>query len=440
MTSSAPQGQSFTSRIAMWSARHRKAVAIGWVLVVIAALAACSGIGANTDISDAPPGEAGEAADVFEERFGEEEDIAQEIIVFSHPSLTVDDPAYEDTVRGLLRELEGLVAEETLVIGGTTVTTDTRIVGDTLSHYDTGAPREASPFVAQNETGGDVTFTLVAIEGEIEDAVDDIDIVLDTVDRAAEEAEGFEIFIGGDVSLTKQLTDIIDEDFARAGIINLPITFGILILAFGAVVAAAVPLALAFAAIIVAMGALAIISQVFPLSEVYQQIVLLIGLATGIDYALFVITRYRKERSAGRSKEDALQVAMGTSGKAIFFAGATTVFAVAGMFLIGHAVFSSIGLASIVIVVIAVMSAMTLLPAIIAMMGDNLNRLSIPFLGRGQERGEGVWGFIIDRVEYPFFETRHFTEENLLRMMDTSKMSPPFVGNFMTFYCHKTDA
>ncbi|MCH7522219.1 MAG: MMPL family transporter [Chloroflexi bacterium] len=407
MTSSAPQGQSFTSRIAMWSARHRKAVAIGWVLVVIAALAACSGIGANTDISQTAPGEAGEAADVFEERFGEEEDIAQEIIVFSHPSLTVDDPAYEDTVTGLLRELEGLVAEETLVIGGTTVVTDTRIVGDTTSHYNTILPeelgggllpREDSPFVAQNETGGDVTFALVEIEGEIEDAVDDIDIVLDAVDRAAEEAEGFDIFIGGDVSLQKQLTDIIDEDFARAGIINLPITFGILILAFGALVAAAVPLALAFAAIIVAMGALAIISQVFPLAEVYQQVVLLIGLATGIDYSLFVITRYRRERSAGRSKEEALQVATGTSGKAIFFAGATTVFAVAGMFLVGDSTFSSLGLASIVVVLFAVFSAMTLLPAIIAMMGDNLNRLSIPFLGRGQERGEGVWGFIVDRV------------------------------------------
>ncbi|MEE9132721.1 MAG: MMPL family transporter, partial [Gemmatimonadota bacterium] len=398
MTSSASRGgQSFTSRIAMWSARRRKAVAIAWVLVVIVALAACSGIGANTDINQEAPGEAGEALDIFEDRFGEE-DIAQEIIVFSHSSLTVDDPAYEKTVGELLEKLRGLVVEEELVVGGTTVVRDTRIVGDTLSHYDIGAPREASPFVAQNETGGDVTFALVEIEGEIEDAVEDIDVVLDTVARAAEEAEGFEIFIGGEVSLQKQLTDIINEDFSRAGIINLPITFGILILAFGALLAAAVPLALAFVAIIVAMGALAIISQVFPLAEVYQQVVLLIGLATGIDYSLFVITRYRNERSAGRSKEEALQVATGTSGKAIFFAGATTVFAVAGMFLVGDPIFSSLGLASIVIVVFAVISAMTLLPAIIALMGDNLNRFSIPFLGRGQERGEGVWGFIVDRV------------------------------------------
>ena len=406
MTSSAPQGQSFTSRIAMWSARHRKAVAIAWVLVVIAALAACSGIGANTDISQAPPGEAGEAADVFEERFGEEEDIAQEIIVFSHPSLTVDDPAYEDTVQGLLRELEGLVAEETLVIGGTTVVIDTRIVGDTLSFYDTGLSREQAldQFVAVNETGGDVTFALVDIEGEIEDAVDHIDVVLDAV-AEFEPPEAFSqgatddaILIGGDVSLQKQVTDLINEDFARAGIINLPITFGILILAFGALLAAAVPLALAFAAIIVAMGTLAIISQVFPLSEEYSQIVLLIGLATGIDYSLFVITRYRRERRAGRSNEDALQVASGTSGKAIFFAGTTTVFAVASMFLVDNA-FGGFGLAAMIVVIFAVISSMTLLPAIIAMIGDNVDRFRLPFLGRDTgEGGAGVWGFIIDRV------------------------------------------
>ncbi|KKL17083.1 hypothetical protein LCGC14_2489120, partial [marine sediment metagenome] len=215
MTSPASRGgQSFTSRIAMWSARHRKAVAIAWVLVVIAALAACSGIGANTDIDQAAPGESGEAADVFEERFGEEEDIAQEIIVFSHPSLTVDDPAYEDTVQELLRELEGLVAEDTLVIGGTTVVTDTRIVADTTSHYDIGAPREESPFVAENEAGGDVTFALVELEGELDEAMDNIDPVLDAVAEAGEASDGFEILIGGDASLNRQMSDIVDEDFA----------------------------------------------------------------------------------------------------------------------------------------------------------------------------------------------------------------------------------
>ncbi|KKM19769.1 hypothetical protein LCGC14_1652230, partial [marine sediment metagenome] len=196
----------------------------------------------------------------------------------------------------------------------------------------------------------------------------------------------------------KQQIDIANEDFSRAGIINLPITFAILILAFGALLAAAVPLALAFAAIIVAMGALAIISQTFALEQSYSQIVLLMGLASGIDYSLFVISRYRSERRAGRSKEEALQVASGTSGKAIVFAGATTVFAVAGLFLVNDQVFASLGLAAMVVVIFAVILSMTLLPALIAMLGDNVNRLSIPFIGRGGGEGGGVWGRIVDLV------------------------------------------
>jgi uncharacterized membrane protein YdfJ with MMPL/SSD domain len=295
-------------------------------------------------------------------------------------------------------DLSALRARETEVLGGTRVVSSTRIVAETVTHYDTGLTREKSPFVAPNETGGDITFALVQIEGQVDEAVENIDPVLEAVAEAGAEADGFEILIGGDASLTKQLTEIIDEDFGRAGILNVPITLAILILAFGALIAAIVPLVLAFIAVFVALGALAAISQGFPLFEGYTQIVLLIGLATGIDYSLFVISRYRNEREAGLSKEEALRVAMGTSGKAIVFAGATTVFAVAGMFLVGDPIFSSLGLASIVVVIFAVSMAMTLLPAIIAMLGDNIDRFRVPFLGGGTGVREGVWGWIFDRV------------------------------------------
>jgi uncharacterized membrane protein YdfJ with MMPL/SSD domain len=410
MTSSTSGGaQSFTSRIAMWSARHRKPVAVAWVLIVVVALGACSVIEADTDVEFEASGEAGEAARIFEERFGEEEAAVLEFVTFSHPSLTVDDPAYRDTVQGVQRALEGLVAEETEVVGGTTVVTDTRIVADITSHYDTGLPRKQvldeegnvvvpkSPFVEQNEAGGDVTFALVEMEGELDAAVDNIDPVLDAVAEAEEASDGFEILVGGEASLNKQIEEIVEEDFGRASVLNLPITFVILILAFGAVLAAVVPLALAFAAVFLAMGLLAIISQSYPLSQEYSEVVLLIGLATGIDYSLFVITRYRSERRAGRSKEEALQVATGTSGKAIFFAGATTVFAIAGMFLVNE-IFGGFGLSAMVVVIFAVISSMTLLPALIAMLGDNIDRFKVPFLGGGRGEGGGVWGFVIDRV------------------------------------------
>ncbi len=398
------EAQSFTARISMWSARNRRVVVLAWLVLVIAAFAACSVIEADTSVEGEAPGEAGEAANLFDDRFGESESGLTEFIVFSHTSLTVDDQAYEEAVQGLRDVLTGLVAEKTAAKGSTTVVSDTRVISDITTHYDIGAPRELSPFVATREASGDVSFILVEMEGDSEEAVDNIGVVLDAV-AAYEPAGAFlegagddAILIGGEASLTKQVTDIVEEDFARAGLLNLPITFIILVLAFGAVLAALVPLILAFSAVFVAVAVLTVISQFFPLDQSYEQIVLLMGLATGIDYALFVITRYRNERRDGRSKDDALRVATGTSGKAVVFAGSTTVFAVGGMFLVRDSIFSSLGLAAIVIVLIAVVSAMTLLPALIAFLGDNIDRFGVPFLSRSHDEGTGIWATIIDRV------------------------------------------
>ncbi|MCI0777594.1 MAG: MMPL family transporter [Chloroflexi bacterium] len=397
------EAQSFTARIAMWSARHRRLVVLAWFILVILAFGACSVIEADTDVELVPPGDAGEAMRLFDDRFGETERGETEFIVFTHRSLTVDDPAYEETVQGLRDVLVGLVAENTAGKGSTTVVSDTRVVASITTHYDIGAP-DPSPFVAKRDGLGDVSFIIVEMEGDSGEAVDNVGLVLNAV-AAYEAAPGFQsgaaddaILIGGGASLNKQLTEMIDEDFGQALFLNLPVTFVILILAFGALLAAFVPLILAFTAVFVAVAILTIISQVFALDPAYEQIVLLMGLATGIDYALFVITRYRNERRAGRSKDDALRVASGTSGKAVVFAGATTVFAVGAMFLVGDKIFSSLGLAAIVVVLVAVVISMTLLPALIAFLGDNIDRFSVPFLGRPQEEGTGIWNFIIDRV------------------------------------------
>jgi RND superfamily putative drug exporter len=380
----------------MWSARHRRAVALGWVLIVVAALAGCSAMPANTDIEEEAPGESGEAAKLFEERFGVEEGEVREVVVFSHPSLTVDDAAYRETVQGLMEDLRSL-----RVVGrsgsGTTVVSSTRIISGTLTHYDIGAQREASPFVAPNETGGDVSFALVSMVGSFEEAEENIDPVLDAVAEAQTASDGFQILIGGDASINKQRSKVVEEDFGFALFLNLPTTFVILILVFGAVAAAAVPLSLAVAAVIVASGILATISQGYPLADVYTEVVLLMGLATGIDYALFVISRFRRERQAGRSKDEALRVATATSGQSVVFAGVTVLVAISGMFLVGNAVFSSLGLSAIVVVALAITMSVSLLPALLAMLGDNVNWLRVPLLGRGGEGG-GVWGFISDRV------------------------------------------
>jgi RND superfamily putative drug exporter len=382
----------------MWSARHRRAVALGWVIIVVVALGTCSVVSTNTDVKQKAPGESGEATDLIEERFGVEE-AAGEVVVFSHPSLTVDDATYRETVQGLMEDLRALRVVDTKPGASTRVVSSSRIVSGATTYYDIGLPREQSPFVAQNESGGDVTFALVTLVGSADEAEKDIDRVVDAVAKAQAASDGFQILVGGDASINKQVSEVVQEDFGFALFLNLPTTFVILILAFGTLAAAAVPLSLAVAAVVVASGILAVGSQGYPLSEVYTEVVLLMGLATGIDYALFVITRYRRERRAGRSKEEALLVATATSGKAVVFAGVTVLMAICGMFLVGDVTFSSLGVAAVVVVALAVAMSVSLLPALLAMLGDNVDRLRVPFLGRGAGgEGGGVWGFISDRV------------------------------------------
>jgi uncharacterized membrane protein YdfJ with MMPL/SSD domain len=397
---------SFTARIGMWCARRRWWVLGAWLVVLVAGLAGSSIVGTNTSVEGEAPGETGRAYDLITERFNADDRIvigtSQEILVVTHPALSADDPAFRDVVEGLIADLRDLRVQETVTVAGTEVTRSKRLVLSTASHYDLGIPAGQSPFVSTNATGGDVTFAIIGIDAAAvdDDHLDNIVLALDAVAAAQEAApEGFEILIGGSASLFYQLLEIIEEDFARASYINVPVTFLLLIVAFGALVAAGVPLLLAFAAIALALSVLAFVSQAMAMTEIYLQIVLLMGLATGIDYSLFVISRYRTQRQRGDSKEDALRTATGTSTKAIFFAGATTVFAVLGMFLVGDPIFASLGLAAAVIVALAVFAAMTLLPAVIAVLGDNIDRLRLPFMERYVNRPARIgWERTVDAV------------------------------------------
>ena len=388
------EAPSFTARIAVWCARHRWRVVGAWVLLLVVIMFASGQVDPDTDVDEGTSGESGQAVTLFEERFGEaDEEVSREVVVFSHPSLTVDDPEYRQAVQTLLADLRDLRLVTTEVVGSTNVVSSRRIVAETTSHYDIGAPREVSPFVAVNQGAGDVTFALVEFQFDTEAAVNR---VLDAVADFQAPA-GFEILIGGGASIETQTEEVLDEDFARAFSLNLPITFIILILAFGAAVAALIPIVLSLFAIFIATELLAFVSQAYPLFDAYTEIVLLLGLATGIDYSLFIITRFRSERQAGRSREEAILAASGTSGKAVVFAGATVVLALTGMFFAGFVEFTSLGIAAIVVVTLAVAVSATLLPALLGLLGDNVDRLQVPFLGRPGEGG-GVWGAIADFV------------------------------------------
>ena len=158
-----------------------------------------------------------------------------------------------------------------------------------------------------------------------------------------------------------------------------------------------IPLALAVGAIFSALAVTTLISHAYALVDLYAEMILLMGLAVGIDYSLFVLNRFRRERAAGRPKLEAITVASNTTGRAVFFSGITVVLSLAGLFVVELDVFTSLALAAIVVVSIAVIGSLTLLPALLAVLGDNVNRLRVPFMGRGSEGG-GVCGVLTDRV------------------------------------------
>ena len=190
------------------------------------------------------------------------------------------------------------------------------------------------------------------------------------------------------------------DDLEKAGILSLPITLIILVIAFGALVAAGIPLLLALTAVFATFGLVAVTSLVVPMAPQAPALVLLIGLAVGVDYSLFYLRREREERAAGRSERAALEVAAATSGRAVLISGLTVMIAMAGMFLTGDRIFASFGIATITVVAIAMLGSLTVLPALLSRLGDKVDRARVPFVGRLRRNdGEGrIWGAIIDRV------------------------------------------
>ena len=229
---------------------------------------------------------------------------------------------------------------------------------------------------------------------------DKIDAVLDRVDDVQQAHP--RLFIGefGDASAVSALDTVFAEDLEKAGLLSLPITLIILVVAFGALVAAGIPLLLALTAVFATFGLGAVVSQVMPLAEESGALVLLIGLAVGVDYSMFYLKREREERAAGRSERAAIEAAAATSGHSVLVSGLTVMVAMAGLFLTRDATFASFGLATMIVVAIAMLGSLTVLPALLSKLGDSVDRLRVPFVGRlRRDNGEGrFWGAVIDRV------------------------------------------
>ena len=204
----------------------------------------------------------------------------------------------------------------------------------------------------------------------------------------------------GDASANKALEAVFSDDLSKAETTSLPVTLIILVLAFGALVAAFVPLLLAFSAVLATIGLLALPSQLVPMDPNVSSVVVLVGLAVGVDYSLFYLRREREERRAGRSEEAALDAAAATSGRAVLVSGVTVIAAMAGMLLSGDPTFISFAVGTMTVVAVAMFASLTVLPAVLSTLGDRVEKGRIPFLHRivGRRGGRSVWSSVVDGV------------------------------------------
>ncbi len=278
--------------------------------------------------------------------------------------------------------------ESILVRSASTATTEGAV--QALERSLHAVPQVAG--VALSRGSGATALVQATLRGDPNKAGDHVDGVVRAVNAVASSHPGAKLQEAGDGTFDKAFSKAAGTDLGHAELLSLPITLLILVLAFGALVAASVPLLLGVTSVVGALGAEGLVSHITPVASSTSSVILLIGLAVGVDYSLFYIRRERQERAAGRGPQAALEVASATVGRAIVVSGLTVLTALAGLLFTGSKVFTSIGLATMVVVLIAVLGSVTVLPAVLAVLGDRINRGRIPFIGRLRSRRDGRRG------------------------------------------------
>ncbi len=363
--------RNLTARAAYWSATHRKTAVLGWLALVVAAVFIGGAVGTKTLPNDQQGvGESARAQRLIDAAFPQ---YAEETVLVQSPSLGAREPRFRAVVAGAIHQLREHPA-----------------VTHIQSPYATG-------IVSDDGHSALVRFRL---RGDDAKTKDEAGNTLAAVRRVQAAHPSFFVGEFGGASANRQLSKSFTDDFHKAETLSLPITLVILIVAFGALVAAGIPLLLAASAVAMTIGLLAPLSQISPVDQSIDSIVLLIGLAVGVDYSMFYVRREREERARGRSEETALDVAAATSGRAVLVSGLTVIIAMAGMYLGGAPTFRSFATGTILVVAVALVGSLTVLPAVLAKLGDGVERGRVPVIGKLKREGREsrVWAAILDRV------------------------------------------
>jgi len=369
---------SMTERLALMAARHPWRLIAAWLVALVVAIglvgALLSGrLTTEGEVTNNP--DSLRASNLLFERFPQRE-VSDEVVVVRSPTLTVDNPAFR-------RRVEGLVQQGRR----------DKVIHDARTFYATRDRTLVSP---------DRHATLIPITLGPTDPSDGIEDVIAAVERSDADPR-FEVAITGTYTTEHDFNELSQSDLENGELkFGLPAALLVLIIVFGALVSAFLPLLLAIGSIIVAIGLTALVAQGWELSVFVVNMITGMGLALGIDYALFVVSRFREERVAGRDKEAAIGAVGATASRAVLFSGSAYVIAMLGLLLVPSTIMRSLAAGAILVGVVSVAAALTLLPAILSLLGDRVNSLRVPVLGRRIEREsteEGrFWGRIVRAV------------------------------------------
>jgi RND superfamily putative drug exporter len=369
--------RNLAARAGRWSAQHRKIAILGWLLFVVLATVLGGKVGQNQlDESASGNGESRHGSMIIEAA-GFPDKAGEQVLI---QGKSAGDPAVNAAVKDVVHRLKA--------IPGVT---------------EIESPLKASDRVNTVSHDGRSVVVNFSMPGSDEHVAKFVAKPLAAVAAAQKANPGVRVEEFGDVSATKEIDAQDAKDSKRSEMISYGITLLILLAAFGAIVAAGVPLLLGATAVAATVGLLGPISQVVPLSSSVAQVVIVIGLAVGVDYAMFYSRRLMEERDKGRSPEQALEIAAATSGRAVLISGITVIAAMAGMLFAGNPIFASFGIGTMVVVAVALLGSMTFLPAMLSFLSRKnwLEKGRVPYVTKRRHKAQGesrVWGAVLNRV------------------------------------------
>src|SRR5215204_5831540 len=364
----------FAARIGRWSVQHRRKAILGWLAFVFVSMAIGFNLvpQKNIEQNEGMPGESGKAGQVLKDAYPDE---AGEQVLVQSKQLRATDSQFKAAVADVTQRLEG-----------------TKGVSEVVGPHESGSGQ-----ISKDGHSALVTFTLPGDQKTTEKSVVRS---LAAVSAAAKAHPELRIEESGDASINKATKDKSNEELGSSMFMSLGLMLIILMFTFGALVAAGIPVLLGLTAVVATLGLLGPVSQLAPVDASVMHVVLLVGMAVGVDYSLFYVKREREEREAGRETGAAIEAAAATSGRAVVISGFTVMVAMAGMYLGGISNFASFATGTILVVAVAVVGSLTVLPAVLSKLGHRLETGRVPFLGRLRNRvGKvGLWSRIVDRV------------------------------------------